>query len=130
MGAYMDRRRMFFETILIAVGLVACAIYWWHSGELRMSAYVLFLMSAAAGYIGFLLRFWRRTDLMSSWSGWSMVAEAAVPLLGSMVLLAAASRLGFIAYFILAAYGLMVVATEMERRAVAARRAARQRQVS
>lgn len=116
------RQRVILEAVLVVVGLYACFVYWWHGGDLRVPSYILFVLATAAGYAGFMLRFWRQADWWSNASYWCLAASLVgvfVAALGNFIAVSA-GHIGA-AYLILAAYGLAVVAIWAERRAVAKR---------
>lgn len=126
MDVYTNRQRVLLEVTLIVVGLLACFEYWWHGGALRTPSYILFGMSAVAGYIGLWLRFKRSGDTMSHWSIWNIAVEIVAPVVGGLLALLAVGQTVAV-YPVLGAYGLVVMATWVERRAVAARRRQQQR---
>lgn len=120
MSELTHRQCVALEVVLIAVGLLACLLFWWHDGNLSTPSYILFMMMVTIGFIGFALRFCRRSCYHSGWGGVAFIAV--IPMLFGFAgvidnmqrnMWASATP----AYLVLAAYGLVTVGTEMSRRA-------------
>lgn len=108
-----DRTCAIFETILIAVGVLACLLYWWHDGQLLTPSYILFGMAAMAGFVGVGSRFTRRAPVFSEvWTAIAMVVSALCIL---AAILAVINQLVLATYFVLVAYGSMLGVTEISR---------------